>query len=77
MNGESIGSLIGVVLPLFFLVIAGFWVYAILSVITNDFKKDVNKLVWLALLIFIPISFPLYFKMKKDLLIPKEDKNAE
>jgi len=62
------GSLIGSLLPLFILAISGFWIYSIVSVISNDFKKDVNKIVWLVLLIFIPISFIWYLIKKKDLI---------
>lgn len=40
------------------------WVYAILSVVANDFKKDSNKIVWIIALIFIPPICIMYPDIK-------------
>lgn len=45
--------------------IAGFnffatWLYSITNIVMNDFKKDVNKIIWLILIIVIPISCFVY-----------------
>ena len=45
--------------------IAGFnffatWLYSITNIVMKDFKKDVNKVIWIILIIVIPISCFLY-----------------
>ena len=41
------------------------WFYSLMSVIKNSFKKKSNKLLWLVLILFLPISAFLYSDFKK------------
>lgn len=41
------------------------WLYALVSIIKNDFKKDNQKLIWILLIIFIPFSAYLYPDFRK------------
>lgn len=36
------------------------WVYAFFSVLTNEFSNSANKIIWIILLIFLPLSAILY-----------------
>lgn len=41
------------------------WLYALVSIIKNDFKKENQKLIWILLIIFIPFSAYLYPDFRK------------
>lgn len=49
-----------------------FWLYALISIIKNDFKKKENKIIWILLIIFIPISIYLYPDFKEVQLEEEE-----
>lgn len=38
----------------------GLWIYAIISVLMNEFKNNTNKIIWIIVLIFLPVSAVLY-----------------
>jgi hypothetical protein len=44
------------------------WLYSLISILKNDFKKDVNKIVWLISIILIPPSSLLYPLFKKQII---------
>ncbi|MGM0518183.1 MAG: hypothetical protein ACQERD_00910 [Campylobacterota bacterium] len=37
------------------------WLSCFISILINEFKKDINKLIWILLIIFLPISILFYF----------------
>lgn len=38
------------------------WLWALVDLLKSDFTKQVNKLVWLVLIVFLPLlGVPLYF----------------
>jgi len=41
------------------------WLYALISIIKNDFKNENLKIIWIILIIFIPISALLYPDFRK------------
>ena len=45
------------------------WLYALISIIKNDFKKENLKLIWIILIIFIPFSALLYPDFRKVQII--------
>ena len=45
------------------------WLYALISIIKNDFKKENQKLIWIILIIFIPFSAILYPDFRKVQII--------
>ncbi len=57
--------LIGAILLEMFLL----WIYCLISIIKNDFKKDVNKIVWLILIFIIPIIFIIYLDLEHKLIL--------
>lgn len=61
-------------LSLLGLVIAVVWVYSFISIIRNDFKKSINKIIWLIVLIFVPVSCVLYPFIGKKQLKAQYDK---
>lgn len=50
-------------LLLFFLIIPlGIWLWAIVDLLKSNFINQINKLVWLVLIVFLPIlGVPLYY----------------
>lgn len=42
------------------------WLYSLISILRNDFKKESNKTVWLLALIFIPFLTPYIYPDFKD-----------
>ncbi len=52
------------------------WLYSLFSVITGEFKNSNNKLVWIALLIFLPISAFLYPFMGTKQLVQQDKHNG-
>lgn len=65
---EEIGNLIIIIWAIS-------WIYAIISVIINDFIKENNKIVWILILIFIPPLSLFYLEMKDKQIIQKENIN--
>ena len=63
-----------------FLVIYGLgiliWIYSFFSVLTNDFKESNDKVVWILLLIFLPITAILYPLIGKK-QIKKKDNHSK
>jgi membrane protein implicated in regulation of membrane protease activity len=53
------------------------WIYSLFSVITGEFKNSNNKLVWIALLIFLPISAFLYLFIGRKQLVEQDTQNDE
>lgn len=53
------------------------WIYSLFSVITGEFKNSNNKLVWIALLIFLPISAFLYLFIGRKQLVQQDSQNDE
>lgn len=45
------------------------WLYALISIIKNDFKKENQKLIWIILIIFIPFTAMLYPDFRKVQII--------
>ncbi len=43
-----------------YLVGIALWLYSFLSVLMNEFKNSINKVIWILVLIFLPISAILY-----------------
>lgn len=41
------------------------WIYSLISIIKNSFRKKSNKLIWLLLLLFMPISAFFYPDFRK------------
>ena len=57
-----------------FINLISFWLYALISVIKNDFKKNENKMIWIILIIFVPFSAFLYPDFKEIQVIEEEKK---
>lgn len=45
------------------------WLYSLMSIIKNDFKKENQKTIWIILIIFIPFSALLYPDFRKIQII--------
>ncbi|MRR55325.1 MAG: PLDc_N domain-containing protein [Deltaproteobacteria bacterium] len=57
MGPETLLKLLGTIFILLFL----FWIFAIIDVVTSDFKEPSNKTIWIVLLIFLPpLGYILY-----------------
>lgn len=41
------------------------WLYSLISIIKNDFKKENQKLIWIILIIFLPFTAYLYPDFRK------------
>lgn len=52
-----------VLLLLFFLIIpVGIWLWALVDLLRSNFTNQINKLIWLILIVFLPIlGVPLYY----------------
>ena len=61
-------------LVIMFINLISFWLYALISVIKNDFKKNENKMIWIILIIFVPFSAFLYPDFKEIQVIEEEEK---
>ena len=61
-------------LVIMFINLISFWLYALISVIKNDFKKNENKMIWIILIIFVPFSAFLYPDFKEIQVIEEEKK---
>ena len=48
--------------------IISIWIYSIISIITNEFKNEKNKVFWIIAIIFMPLISFFYLFLKKDLL---------
>ena len=48
------------------------WLYSLISIIKNDFKKDNQKLIWIILIIFLPFTAYLYPDFRKIQVINKD-----
>lgn len=48
-----------------------FWFYSIISVLKNDFKKDINKICWLVTLFLAPFFWMLYLDFEEIQIIKK------
>ncbi len=44
------------------------WIYAFITSITKDYEKDVNKIIWVCLIFFIPPIFPIFLDIKRKIL---------
>jgi Flp pilus assembly protein TadB len=47
------------------------WIYSLMSVLKNDFKKENNKTIWLIALIFLPFITPYIYHDFKEIQIIK------
>lgn len=47
------------------------WFWAIIDILRNDFKKDINKIIWLLVTIFVPIGFIIYLVFGRNQKEPK------
>lgn len=47
------------------------WLYSLISIIKNDFKKENQKLIWIILIIFLPFTAYLYPDFRKVQVINK------
>jgi ABC-type molybdate transport system permease subunit len=65
-----IGELAGLgimALSLIFLVPTILWIWALLDILKSDFKSDIEKIIWLALVIFVPVlGWILYFAIGRS-----------
>lgn len=43
------------------------WIYSLISILKNDFKKDSNKTVWIIALIFLPFITPYIYPDFKEI----------
>ena len=55
--------------------IFGSWLYAIIEIITNEYKNDTDKLLWFLLVFFFPfVGTFVYFSIgRKKISLPKEE----
>lgn len=42
-----------------------FWFYCIISILKNDFKKDINKITWLITMFFAPFLWMVYLDFER------------
>lgn len=57
-----------VLIYVYIIPIAIMWIYAIFSILKNDFKKDIDKISWLIGTIFVPLVFAFYLDSKNKLI---------
>ncbi|MDX9742481.1 MAG: PLDc N-terminal domain-containing protein [Arcobacteraceae bacterium] len=50
------------------------WLYAFYSVLVSEFKNSSNKIVWIIVLIFLPISAIVYLFIGKEQIVEKDHK---
>ena len=55
--------------PLSYISFIILWLYSLISIIKNDFKKENQKLIWIILIIFVPFSALLYPDFRKVQII--------
>ncbi|AMM52985.1 hypothetical protein TH61_15295 [Rufibacter sp. DG15C] len=54
-------------LSLIFLVPTILWIWALVDILKSDFKSDVEKIIWLLLVIFVPVlGWILYFAIGRS-----------
>jgi len=66
-------SIVSIFYGLFF----GLWIVAFISTLTSSFKNEINKLIWILVLIFIPISAIVYFFISPKQIHNNETENVE
>lgn len=49
-------------------IIISIWGYSIISILSNSFKNEKEKVFWVIAVIFIPVLSLFYVFIKKDLL---------
>ena len=50
------------------------WVWTLIDILKNDFKKDINKIIWLIVVVFVPVGFIIYLLFGRG---QKEEKSKE
>lgn len=58
------------------IIFALIWIYSFFSTITSEFKNSSNKIVWILLLIFLPISAIFYPFIGKAQVVSNENNNT-
>lgn len=58
------------------IIFALIWIYSFFSTITSEFKNGSNKIVWILLLIFLPVSAILYPFIGKAQVVNNENNNT-
>ncbi len=53
-----------IILPLFIV----FWLFCIISAVSNEFQNKKAKIFWIVGLVFVPVLSLFYIFLKKDLL---------
>lgn len=52
----------------------GFWVYALIDIVTDAYKNDTDKIIWFLLVFFLPfLGTILYFFVGKDKVSLREE----
>jgi len=52
-----------------------FWVYAIIEIISSEYKNDTDKIIWFLLVFFLPFigTIIYYFSGRNKISLPSED----
>lgn len=55
--------------------IFGFWLYALIEIISDEFKNDTDKLLWFLLVFFLPfVGTIVYFSIGRNKVsLPEEE----
>ena len=53
----------------------GFWIYALIEIISDEYKNDTDKIIWFLLVFFLPfVGTILYYAIgRKKISIPEEE----
>ncbi len=53
----------------------GFWVYALIEIVSDEYKNDTDKIIWFLLVFFLPfIGTIIYYATgRKKISIPEEE----
>ena len=53
----------------------GFWIYALVEIINDEFKNDTDKLLWFLLVFFLPFvgTIVYYYVGRNKVSLPKDE----
>ncbi len=53
----------------------GFWIYALIEIISEEYKNDTDKIIWFLLVFFLPFvgTIIYYFSGRNRISLPRED----
>lgn len=64
-----------IVFTLLAIVTFGFWIYALVEIISDEFKNDTDKILWFLLVFFLPfVGTIVYYSIgRKKISLPQDE----